>query len=111
MVDNIKKKSGLISKNVERLYSRSGNKTLYLIAVEDPFVTSGKRLFVSKYAAELNFGVQMVVGYEIDYRTKNVESEEQALLLVNKGTREIFSITFPWNKVVSFRNVTYKIPE
>jgi hypothetical protein len=99
-----------VTKKVEKidfLPSRSGNKTLYLVTVDDPLSKPKKRVFVSKYLDKTPLGIDFV-GYEVDCKTKGPLSDRDAVDLANKGNRDLMSVLFPWHRVVSIRNASYK---
>lgn len=96
-----------IVEKIEYLPVRSGNKTLYLVTVEDPNSKPKKRVFVTRYLDKGPLGVDLV-GYEIDNKTIMVKTEQDAIDLANKGNRDLISVLFPWNRVVSIRNTSFK---
>lgn len=107
MVNNKEKKVGDFVEEITYLPARSGNKTLYLLTVEDLTGRVKRRVFVSKYLDKTGIGVDFV-GYEIASKTVMVKTEDDAIDLANKGNRELLSLLFPWNRVISIRNTSFK---
>jgi len=103
MVENKKKKGEIITS----LPSRSGNKTLYLVIVEDPVSRLNKRFFATKYLSQTPNGVDFV-GYEIPLKVGGCLTEDNALDLINKGNRTLISVLYPWHRVISIINTSYK---
>ena len=106
MTKNTQKIEEDLIDEITYLPSRSGNKTLYLVTVEDPTVRAKKRVFVTKYIDQKAFGIDFI-GYEIDNKTSGRLTDKDAVLLANKGNKDLISILFPWNRVISIRNASY----
>jgi hypothetical protein len=98
-----------INKKVTSLPSRSGNKAVYLVVVEDNSFKAKRRQFVSRYLDYKPIGIE-VIGYEVSVEAK-VFSHQDAIDEANKGSGELFNILFPWQKVLHIRNVTYTLPQ
>lgn len=92
---------------IESLPARSGNKTVYFVIVEDQNVRSKIRRFVSSYLDQKVYGIEFV-GYEVN-SSALVKDYQDAINEANKGKRELFSIIYPWQRVISIRNITYTI--
>jgi hypothetical protein len=110
MVENKEQNQAKVVEKIISLPSRSGNKTVYLVAVEVPFLDGlQRRQFVTRYLEQKPLGVELI-GYEIGSDAK-VFSHRDAVDEANKGSRELFNITFPMHRVLSIRNVTYTLPQ
>ncbi len=103
MVEN----KGEKAEKIETFPSRSGNKTLYLVTVEEPGSRTIRRVFVTKYLTQGPHGIDFV-GYEVSNKAKGPLTEEDAIDLANKGNRDLVSIIFPWHRVISIRNASYR---
>jgi len=101
------KNKGEIAEKIETLPSRSGNKTLYLVTVEEPGSRASRRAFVTKYLTQSPHGIDFV-GYEVSNKTKGPLTDKDAVDLANKGNRDLVSIIYPWHRVISIRNASYR---
>ncbi len=97
-----------------RIALNSANKVVYIVEVEDPFLSKEPRVFLAlKMTESANY--LDLVGYDISKNnikeTQNSKQKltyQQALEQVEKGTVEVINIRFPWTRVISVRNVNYK---
>ncbi len=111
MTENINENNDNKLDEITYLPPKSGTKIVYLIAAEGVSAKSKKRMFVSaKITEKAGIGVDFI-GYEVPTNVINIQSEVDALEWANKGSRELYSVLFPWHKIISIRNVSYKLKQ
>ncbi len=91
-----------------KLKENSANNFLWIVKVEDPSTKSK-----IKYYAVLKMTQDTtcldVVGIEINQKQQNaLESFSDVENYVKEGTTRVVSIKFPWTRVISIENRTYK---
>lgn len=97
-------------KKIDGLPGKPDNKNVYLVRVED--ITSdreGHRSFVTN---KLDYcpGRLEFIGYEINNSSiAELKTYEDAIELANKNKSDLFSVAYPMQKIISVRNVTYKL--
>ncbi len=97
-----------VQKNIG-LPSNSTNKALYIVVVEDPTIKAKKRVFAAQKVVH-NTPTLEVFGYEItDAQTSQLKSFNDASNLAKEGQLEILNVSFPWCRVISITNVSYKL--
>ncbi|KKM56173.1 hypothetical protein LCGC14_1551990 [marine sediment metagenome] len=109
MVENIEENTGEMIEEISVLPARSGNKTVYLVVVEEPFSKRKKQQFVTRFLEQKPLGIELI-GYEIS-NTAKIKSHRDAVDEANKGSKELYNIILPWHRVISIRNVTYTLPQ
>ena len=93
-----------------RSMGNSTNKLLYILVVEDPTLKEKCRLFATTKVDKMTAFAE-VIGYEITNAQSNkLKTWDDVVELVNtkNGSIELVNISFPWHRVISIRNVTYK---
>ena len=88
------------------------NKNVYLVRVEDK--KSNReivRVFVTNKVDYLP-GCVSFTGYEIDNSSiAELKTYEDAIELANKNNSEVHSVTYSMHRLISVRNVTYKLKQ
>lgn len=91
-----------------RNISSSTNKMLYILVVEDPTAKEKYRLFATTKIDKMA-GFSDVIGYEItNAQSSKLKTWDDATALAEKQELEVVSFSFPWHRVISIRNVSYK---
>ena len=94
-----------------KLPDGSTTKTTYLVKVihtNYPNKTTTLACYVTAKIDVFSYGIDFV-GYPVDSKSaEQVKTEKDAVDLANKGSRELYSITYPWHQVLSVRNVSYR---
>ena len=94
--------------NVNRALGNSTNKLLYMLVVEDPTTKTNSRIFITSKVDRMAAFAD-VIGYEItSIQSSKLKTWDDAVELANKERLEVISIAFPWHRVISIRNVSYK---
>lgn len=97
-----------ILKNIDRNMNNSTNKLLYLLVVEDPSVKTKTRIFATG-KLDKNAAFVDMFGYEItNVHSTQLKTWNDAVELANKESIELVNMSFPWQRVLSIRNVNYK---
>ncbi len=84
----------------------SGNKSVYLVLVEDPSARGEKRAFVTLRVDYVEAGIQFN-GYEVKYGSRNkikthTDAHDNAI-----NQDDHVEIYYPGQRVISVRNVSY----
>lgn len=83
-------------------------KNLYIVKVEDPSMRTKISSFATAKIDIFDYGVDFA-GYLVPNRSSdNIKTTKEALIEANKGNKELYSITYPWQKVISVRNISYR---
>ena len=91
-----------------RNISSSANKMLYILVVEDPSLKAKTRYFATQKVDKMASFAD-IIGYEVtDAQSSKMKTWDDATALAEKQEKEIVSISFPWHRVISIRNVSYK---
>jgi len=93
----------------DSLTANSANKLLYIVVTEDPTSKDEVKYFATSKVDKLtNFAE--VIGYEVtSVQMKQIKTWNDVTELANKSkSMEIVNMTFPWHRVISIRNVSYK---
>lgn len=100
------KKSFLNEDDSKLLPGFSGNKSIYLVLVEDTSVTAKKRAFVSLRVDHESGGIKFN-GYEVKYGSRNkIKTHNNAHdNAIDKDDH--IEIYYPGQRVISVRNVSY----
>ncbi len=97
-----------------RIASNSTNKVIYIVEIEDPFLPKEPRIFLALKMTEspnyLDF-----IGYNIPksniketQKNKQILTYQQELKKIEEGSVEPINIRYPWTRIISVRNVSYK---
>jgi hypothetical protein len=95
--------------NANKMLGNSANKLLYILVTEDPSNKTQVRYFATAKVDKLATYVDLV-GYEVTNAQSNkLKTWDDVTELAKKGKLEILNISFPWQRVINIRNVSYKI--
>lgn len=84
------------------------NKTVYLIVTEDALVKAKVRAYVASKFTESQ-AYMSFRGAEISHtQIKELSSYDDAIELANKNKSSIEEMIYPWNKICSIKNITYR---
>lgn len=85
------------------------NKLLYTVVMEDPTVKDGVRNYVTSKVDKAGAFAE-IIGYEVtSAQITKLKTWNDVTELANKSKNmELISMTFPWHRVISIRNVSYK---
>lgn len=95
--------------NANKSINSSTNKPLYILMVEDPALKVKYRYFATPKIDKMA-GIVDIVGYEIETNAQinKIKTWDDAVELASKEKFNIVNMTFPWHRVISIRNVSYK---
>jgi hypothetical protein len=95
-----------------KLPDGSTTKTTYLVKVEDPTMKRKVTAFLTAKLDRTSYGVELV-GYLVPVAPADeVRTEKDAVALVNsKDTKSLYSVIYPWDRVISVRNVSYRLKQ
>jgi hypothetical protein len=95
-----------------KLPDGSTTKTTYLVKVEDPTMKRKVTAFLTAKLDRTSYGVELV-GYLVPTAPADeVRTEKDAVALVNsKGMKSLYSVIYPWDRVISVRNVSYRLKQ
>lgn len=99
------------NKKIESFSAKINNKTVYILLVEDPSKREKFRAFVGVdvISGSETFDLK---GYEIKWSNRDkITGFDDAIKYANefnKGPEDIVDIKYPWHRVISVRNVTYR---
>jgi hypothetical protein len=96
-----------MSDKVNRMPGSSTNKSLYSVTINDP-VKSCYRVFLT---TRVDKGANFVEfkGFEVEeQKASNIQSYDDAIKHANERKIAMVNILFPWHKIVSIKNITYK---
>ena len=97
---------------INSLSGKSKIKIVYLVLVEDVTKKEKCRAFVGEHESDANVSLLIIRGYEIKWSNKEkITNYEDALKYVNefnKSPEDIIEIKYPWHRVISIINVSYK---
>lgn len=86
----------------------STTKNVYIVKVEDPSMRTKISTFATAKIDIFGYGVDFA-GYLVSNKSSDeIKTIQEAIIEVNKGNKELYSITYPWHKVTSVRNVSYR---
>lgn len=92
--------------------SKTNNKTVLLVLVEDPSVKVKYRGFLGVPELEMAGSLLSIKGYEISWSDREkINSYQDALIFANKfnnGPEDVVEIKYPWQRVISVNNIGYK---
>ena len=93
---------------VNRIIGNSTNKLLYIVVTEDLSSDQGIRYFATSKIDKTPVCLD-VVGYEVtNAQSSQLKTWDDAVELATQEKIENISISFPWHRVISIRNVSYK---
>lgn len=99
----------LALEKANRNIASSTNKMLYILVVEDPSLKAKTRYFATQ-KVDKTAGFADIVGYEVtNAQSSKLKTWDDATTLAETQELEIFNISFPWHRVISIRNVSYKL--
>ncbi len=91
-----------------KLLGNSTNKLLYIVVTEDPSIEAKIRYFATTKVDKNAYTVDLV-GLEVTNAQNNkLETWDDAIELAKEGKLEMQSIAFPWHRIISIKNVSYK---
>lgn len=93
---------------INKIIGNSTNKLLYIVVIEDLSSDQGIR-FIATSKVDKNPVCLDVIGYEVtNAQTDKLKTWDDAVELATNEKMEIISVTFPWHRIISIRNVSYK---
>jgi hypothetical protein len=101
MVENKEENEDIIVEKITDLPGGSVHKFVYLVRTEEGYFITSE---VHKGGACIEF-----IGYEIEpLDTIEIKNYDDAIKKINKRDTQLSSMTYPWNRVISIKHVTYK---
>lgn len=114
MTDQDQQKASAYEAANARLSANSANKVLYIVRVEDPSVKSKIRSYAALKLNETMAHYLQLIGFEYPKtETKNntqkkINTYQEAVEIAEKENLDIEDLRFPWQRVISIKNVNYQ---
>ncbi len=90
----------------------TGNKALYIVIVEDPSSKPKLRVYGTAKPEKTQSFLEFI-GYDLTINTtaqiEQLKTYEDVIELSNQGKTDLVSLVYPWSRVISIKNVSYKI--
>lgn len=93
-----------------RIKENSANNPLYIVSIEDPSSEAKIRRFAALKLREESSLYLEVIGIELEMDTQQnaLTNYNDVVTCAKHGVIAITSIRFPWHRVISIQNKTYK---
>jgi hypothetical protein len=93
---------------VNKIIGSSTNKLLYIVVTEDISYDAGFRYFATSKIDKVQTCLD-IIGYEITNAQSSIlKTWDDALELAVQENIDHISISFPWHRIISIKNVSYK---
>jgi hypothetical protein len=89
----------------------TGTKALYIVVVEDPSSKPKFRVYGTAKPDKTPGYLEISTGYDLTKLTKaqleQLRTYEDVIELGKEGKVELVNITFPWQRIISIKNVSF----
>ena len=83
-------------------------KNVYIVKVQDPSMRTKISTFATTKIDVFGYGVDFA-GYLVATKSSDeIKTVQDAIKEANKGSKELYSIKYPWQNIISVRNVSYR---